>query len=195
MPPDEQTGGAPDTSAGEGKNTGAATGQAPDPASGVVTSTAFTQADVDRIVTERLAEEKERERKRAEGERQKAQAEALKAAGDWQKVAEQREAEAAQYRAELHRQRAVLAATKANALYPDVVADRLPAEALEGDEKALERALTQIRQQYPALFRDATTVAGSADGGVGNGHTTSGDPGFGLNRLRDAYSHSAARRR
>ena len=65
--------------------------------------------------------------------------------------------------AELRLIRAEAATRDAGAIYPDLVADRIPAEAMD-DPKALAAAVKDLKAKYPTLFRNAN---GSADGGAG----------------------------
>lgn len=82
---DGETNGASDTSEGEGKKADVPEGGAPTPASGDKKSS-FTQEDVNRIVGERLAEQK----RRHEQEQEEARA---RQRGEWQKLADQRKAQ------------------------------------------------------------------------------------------------------
>ncbi|HOR00267.1 MAG TPA: hypothetical protein PLJ35_15760 [Anaerolineae bacterium] len=75
---------------------------------------------------------------------------------------------------ELQTSRAIAAASKAGALYPDLVAAKTPVEAL-ADDKKLEEALKALRAQYPALFG---ARGGSADGGAGGGRSATGHVGM-----------------
>lgn len=67
------------------------------------------------------------------------------------------------------------AATAAGALYPDLVASKIPAEAL-ADKRELDKALAQVKAEYPALF---TSTHGSANGGAAN----QGAAGQNMNQL------------
>lgn len=65
--------------------------------------------------------------------------------------------------AELRLIRAEAATRDAGAIYPDLVASRLPDEAID-DPKALAAAIKDLKATYPNMFRSAN---GSADGGAG----------------------------
>ena len=90
------TNAAAQTSAGEGKNTAAPEGQRPAAASSGAPEKTFTQADLDRIVGERLAEETRKQEAKATKAAEAARAAALKDQGDYKKVAEQHEARLAE---------------------------------------------------------------------------------------------------
>jgi hypothetical protein len=60
-------------------------------------------------------------------------------------------------------------ARDAGALYPDLVADKLSDEALNGDKPTRDKEIDRLRKTYPQLFR-----VGSSDGGT-RGETTTGD--------------------
>ena len=66
--------------------------------------------------------------------------------------------------ADLRRLRAQSALAEAGAIYPDLVADRLPAKALE-DRAALRDALATMKRAYPSLFRAARGAADGTDTG------------------------------
>jgi hypothetical protein len=111
-----------------------------------VESRTFTQADLDRIVTERLAKEKQRGEVAAQRARQEAERKAAEEQGQWKTLAEQYKTEAEQARqqaqaASLQVLRRDIAA-KLNV--PAVLADRLVGstpEELEADAKALLASL------------------------------------------------------
>jgi DNA-binding Lrp family transcriptional regulator len=65
----------------------------------------------------------------------------------------------------LRAMRAEAATRDAGAIYPDLVAARIPAEALD-DPEALTAAMKDLKATYPNMFRNAN---GSADGGAGQG--------------------------
>ena len=106
----------------------------------------FTQADLDRIVTERLAKEKQRSEAATAKARADAERKAAEEQGEWKKLAEQYKSEA-----EAERQRATaasLAVTRrdiaAKLNVPVALADRLQGdtpEAIEADAKQLMAAL------------------------------------------------------
>ena len=56
---------------------------------------------------------------------------------------------------------AVVAARQAGAIYPQLIAERIPEGILDNPPK-LREAVTELRQQYPGLFHQ-----GSSDGGAG----------------------------
>lgn len=90
------TGGGGPTSEGDGKNTALPPGGQPVAPSGdekKPDEARFNQADVDRILKARLAEEAERTRKQAEADRKKADEAALAKNAEWQTLAETRLAE------------------------------------------------------------------------------------------------------
>jgi hypothetical protein len=88
-----------------------ATTTAPEPSPAETTATSpeptteagkvFTQADIDRIVAERVKREKEKAEGAAQAAARKAQEEALAKNAEWQKLAEQRAAELAEMQARL----------------------------------------------------------------------------------------------
>lgn len=97
----------------------------------------FTQADVDRILKERLAAEQRRAQQRAEEEK-------AKASGEWQKVAEAQAARVQELEQTLREQQLqawrIAAGAKHN--LPPELAERLRGdtpEALEADAKALAK--------------------------------------------------------
>lgn len=106
----------------------------------------FTQADLDRIVTERLAKERQRSEAATAKARTDAERKAAEEQGEWKKLAEQYKTEAA-----AERQRAEMAAlavlrrdVAAKLNVPAVLADRLvgtTVEELEADAKQLMASL------------------------------------------------------
>jgi hypothetical protein len=64
-----------------------------------------------------------------------------------------------------HLMRAQRIAADAGAMYPDLIADKIPAEALE-DESLSKQAVNDLKKNYPNLFRSSAN--GSADGGAGS---------------------------
>jgi chromosome segregation ATPase len=81
-------------------------------------------------------------------------------------------------RQELRNLKAQALASRAGALYPDLVADKLSDEALNGDKAAQDKELTRLRKDYPQLFR-----GGSADGGAGRESDPPGDMNALVRRL------------
>jgi len=156
------TGGASATGGDPGSNAAisAAPGEQPAAPSGE-TSRAFTQAELDRIVKERLAEEQARAEKRAAAERKKAEDDALAKNAEWQKLAEQRAAELDQARVQAESAARYAAALNAQleaeiADWPDEVKSLDPgAERL--DERltwvAKSRALAAKLKSLPAAPR------------------------------------------
>lgn len=71
-------------------------------------------------------------------------------------------AERDELRQTLRSMRAEAAARDAGAVYPDLVAGRIDPEAID-DPKALSRAMTDLKAQYPSLFRSQN---GSVDAGA-----------------------------
>ncbi len=75
-----------------------------------------------------------------------------------------------QLQAKLRENEIALAAVKHNAIHPEVVARMVPADA-----QNIDNAITDLKKQYPALFKKV----GGADGGAGD---ESGDD-FNMNHL------------
>lgn len=131
------------TTADGGTETGTTTGAADGANGGERT---FTQADLDRIVTERLAKEKQRSEAATAKARADAERKAAEEQGEWKKLAEQYKTEA-----EVERQRAASAAlavtrrdVAARLNVPVALADRLRGdtpEEIEADAKQLMAAL------------------------------------------------------
>lgn len=125
----------------------------------------FTQADLDRIVTERLAKEKQRGEAAAQRARAEAERKAAEEQGEWKKLAEQYRTEA-----EAERQRAHAASLQvlrrdiaAKLSIPAILADRLvgdTAEEMEADAKTLLAGLP--KQSLPT----ANAGAGAKSAGV-----------------------------
>ncbi len=130
----------------------------------------FTQAELDAIIADRLGRERQRY---ADYEDLKKAAAKLKeiedaSKGEAQKLQEQLQAlqaENTSLKTQVQTARAERAAAKGGALYPDLVAAKVPADTMN-DEKKLEAAINDIKKTYPALFGKA---GGSADGGAGGG--------------------------
>lgn len=102
----------------------------------------FTQADLDRIVTERLAKERQRGEQAAQRARQEAERKAAEEQGEWKKLAEQykSEAEAERLRAQAASLQVMRRDIAARLNIPAVLADRLngeTAEEMEADAKTL----------------------------------------------------------
>lgn len=86
----------------------------------------------------------------------------------------------------------IAAATKAGALYPDLLADRLAASAeldAEGRTLNADALVADAKKQYPAVFR---AQAGSADGGAGQDRKVADGGGGGdMNRMIRHYAGRA----
>lgn len=171
-----QTGGEP----GSSTSSAPATGQAPAPASGDTTPAAapastaqsdklFTQADLDRAIQQRLAEEKTREEKRTADASKKGKEEALKQAGEWQALAEQRGQELAALQGAAEQRDAYAGAL--NAVIEAQIAD-WPKEvkALDpGKNKLTERiAWVQSAKALAERLQQTTPKAPNTEGGAGN---------------------------
>jgi hypothetical protein len=129
-----QTGGEPGSNA---NTSGTGGGTAPQNAGTEPVDRAFSQADVDRIVRERLAEEQRRQQKKAEEEEAKRR-------GDFEKLLADRDTELAQTRAELAKERheVLKARVAAKHQLPAELAARLHGETeaeLEQDAKELAK--------------------------------------------------------
>lgn len=162
-------------------------GQVPAPASGVVvppaptapatppassTSTtddrAFSQADVDRIVSERLAEEKRRNDARTADAAKKTKEEALRQAGEWQTLAEQRGTELATLQGAT--ERADLLAKALNDVIKEQIAD-WPDEvkALDPGKDNVEARIAWMKSARPLADRlRAAPKAPTTEAGAGN---------------------------
>lgn len=120
------TGGAAGTSEGDGKNSAAPTGGQPAAPSGdgkadvKADDPRFTQADIDRIVKARLAEEEKRASSKAEADRKRAEEDALAKNAEWQKLADARGAELESLKPMA--ERAGILATRMNALVDTEIA-------------------------------------------------------------------------
>lgn len=86
---------------------------------------------------------------------------------DQEKLVKERDALKAErdsLKSEAQTYKAQQAAQAAGALYPDMVASKIPAEAM-ADKRELDKVIAQLKAEYPALFNGR----GSADGGAGIG--------------------------
>lgn len=120
----------------------------------------FTQADLDRIVRERLRDEQARADRRIEDERKKAEQDKLREQGEFKTLAEQREKELEQLRADNKRK-------DREALCIKIAAEeKLPASLalrLVGDDE------TAIRDDAKKVFAEiAAPIAPNAEGGQRN---------------------------
>lgn len=136
---------------------------------------AFTQADVDRAVKDRLAEEQKRAAR--------AQEDALaKARGEFEKLAEQRGQRVAELEAQLAEQQ--LAVTRATV----AARHRLPPELVGRLRGATE---SELEADAKELTKLVMTRAGGADGGAGRDSTGAANPNAGMNAfLRRAAGKS-----
>ena len=171
---DQGTGGGTDTQSksGEGQ-TGAGTGQTTGGDAGqTADEKKFTQADIDRVVKERLAEEQKRQQKKADDEK-------ARAAGEYQKLYDQEKAAREKAEADLAQERLTGLRGRIAAQHnlPADLADRLRGDdeaAIEADAKKLAATVTARK-------------GGGADGGAGN----TGTPAVNMN---DAIRRAAGRR-
>lgn len=175
------TTGEGETSTGDGKNTDAPAGDDtanPKPDGGDKT---FTQADVDRVVQTRLAQEKEREAKRGEAEKKKHAEETLKKNNEWQALAEQRQTELDALKP--HADRATVLVARMNEQIASEIKD-WPAEvtALDPGSDNLEARLNWLDKARPLAAKLAvppkppSTQAGA---GSGTGSTSAPKPATG----------------
>lgn len=173
-----QTGGEPGTST----SSAPATGQAPASVSGAAAAAApadtpvdkptgdktFSQADVDRLVGERLAEEKRRAEQRNAEATKKTKEEALKQAGEWQALAEQRSQELGTLQGAAEQRDAYAKAL--NGMMNDQIAD-WPDEvkALDPGKDQLEARIAWVKSAKPLADRlKQTPSAPNTEAGAGN---------------------------
>ena len=130
----------------------------------------FTQADLDRIVTERLAKEKQRSEAASAKARADAERKAAEEQGEWKKLAEQYKTEA-----EAERQRALaatLAVTRRDIAVrlnvPVALADRLRGDTPEEIEADAKQLLAQLPK---AGTPSANAGSGSKQPGAGDGQS------------------------
>ena len=95
---------------------------------------------------------------KAEQERQQAE---LTESQRLKQLLQERDDLLSQVQQELRSLKAQRIAADAGALYPDLIAEKLSDEALNGDKAAREKEIARLRRDYPGLFRQ-----GSADGGA-----------------------------
>lgn len=94
----------------------------------------FSQADLDRIVRERVADEKKRNEKRIEDEKKAAEEARLKNAGEYKIIAEQKEAELQQLRDDLaKKERDTVRARVAASVFTDTAKAAVVAPLLMGE--------------------------------------------------------------
>lgn len=103
------------------------------------------------------------------------------------KRAEEAEARVQTMESELRVLKATRAAAAAGAVDPDLMADKIPAEALE-DDRALKRALADLKERYPRQF---TPQTGSVDAGQRANGTVA--VGYGVDRIRHAFEEAQKR--
>lgn len=154
------------------------TGRATDDAGG--DEAVYSKSDLDRIIRQRLADEKDRERKRADEIKRKAEIEAQQKNGDWEKVAKtveaQKDAEIAEHKAEIEALKAQIADRELSLIRERVGAKyQIPAQliprlrgedeaSIEADAKALVKVLGTREAPNPETGRGA----GANGGGGGN---------------------------
>ena len=136
----------------------------------------FSQEQMDAIIADRLTRERGKYKDYDELKASKGELDKLKQSqmGDLEKAQAQLKAiqdENTSLKGRVQSAAAESAATRAGAMYPDLVAAKIPADVMD-DPKKLEAAINEIKKQYPALFGKQS---GSADGGAG------GKPAAGAN--------------
>jgi hypothetical protein len=109
----------------------------------------FTQSDVDRLIQQRLNEEKEREKRRTAAARREADAAAASRSGEWEAVAKERERDLAEKEAELEELRKDLAQKSLDSIRVRVAMRHKLPEALvlrlQGtDEASIERDAREL---------------------------------------------------
>lgn len=144
----------------------------------------FSQADVDRIVTERLQREQEKSRKTAEEAKQKAEAEAAAKNGEWQKLAEARAQELAKAQAETRAANIRMAAVRAGLKDPEYGVYLVSRAGADADP---EKVLGEWLKENP---EGALTPNPSPQGGRGEGNGSATNPAgnsayFTREQLRD----------
>jgi hypothetical protein len=155
------TGGGAPTSEGGGKNTAPPPGGQPAAPSGedkgkLADEARFTQADIDRMIKARLAEEETRTAKKTEADRKKTEEDALAKNAEWQTLAETRLTELTALKPQA--ERAAVLATRMNTVidaqiadWPDEVRALDPgADAIEARLDWLEKARALAAKLAPA---------------------------------------------
>jgi hypothetical protein len=109
----------------------------------------FTQSDVDRLIAQRLNEEKEREKRRTAEARRAAEAAAASRSGEWEAVAKERERDLAEKEAELEELRKDLAQKSLDSIRVRVAMRHKLPEALVlrlvgTDEASIERDAREL---------------------------------------------------
>jgi len=136
----------------------------------------FTQEQLDAIIEDRLGRERKKytdyeDLKKAKSELDQLKQSQMTEAEKLQNQLKTLNEENASLKSRVLTSLAEAAAAKAGALYPDLVAAKIPADALD-DAKKLEAALAEVKKAYPALF--GGKAGGSVDGGAGAGKTPQG---------------------
>ncbi len=129
----------------------------------------FTQEQLDAIIADRLTRERDKYKdfdtfKASHDELQKVKQAQMTETQKLRAQLDQISKENNDLKSRVQTATAERAATKAGALYPDLVAAKIPSDALS-DDKKLDAAIADIKKAYPALFGKAG--GGSADGGAG----------------------------
>jgi hypothetical protein len=115
----------------------------------------FSQAELDRIVADRLARKEETDRKKLESEKQKLEETKLKEQNEWKTLAEKKDAELADISKKL-KERELMDMKRTTAAkfgIPDTLASRLvgsTAEELEADAKQLAETLPKDKVIKPS---------------------------------------------
>lgn len=130
-------------------------------------SRTFTQADLDRIVAERLSKEKQRGEAAAQRARQEAERKAAEEQGKWKELAEQykTEAEAERQRAQAASMAVLRRDVAARLNMPAVLADRIVGETPEEME-------ADAKQLLAGLPKGASPTANAGNGARQSGVTS-----------------------
>lgn len=155
---------------------GDAAGSAGNAGQGAGGGKTFTQEQLDAIIADRLGRERDKYRdydtlKAAAGELEQIKQGQMTETQRMQAQLDQLSKENNELKSKVQMATAQSAAARAGALYPDLVAAKIPADAI-GDPKKLEDALKALKTEYPALF--GARAGGSADGGAGGGKPAGG---------------------
>lgn len=134
----------------------------------------FTQQELDAIIADRLSRERGKyadydDLRKAAGRLAEMEKSQLSEKERLERELSETKARESALASQVRLHQAQSAAAKAGALYPDLVAAKIPPEAI-GNEKQLDAAIADLKKQYPALFGRG---GGSADGGAG-GNTPAG---------------------
>ena len=111
----------------------------------------FSQAEVDKIIAERLTRKEEADRKKAEADKQKSEQDKLKEQSEWKKLAEQKEIELNEAKTKLQARELLDMKRTTAAKYgiPENLAARLvgaTAEEIEADAKQLAETLPKAKE-------------------------------------------------